>query len=216
MRYPKTPHCDPNIIIPKGWIVTIKIDGENSSIYYDGTFHIRSINSKSPSKDGRAKAWASMIAPILCAEGYHRLVFENCYDQHSIHYVKPFNPLHAFYQTILITKMVGDEETVIPYEESSTFCQNYGIATTPIVCIADGERTVSDYAQLINTKYQEGLVFRNPASFPLENLHQSIVKWVRRGHVQTDQHWRYDTSLQPNEVQYKDENLCEHLIHTKQ
>lgn len=41
----------------------------------------------------------------------------------------------------------------------------------------------------INTKIQEGFVMRLSSEFMLDDFQKSVVKWVRMGHIQTDEHW---------------------------
>jgi hypothetical protein len=40
-------------------------------------------------------------------------------------------------------------------------------------------------------KTVEGYVIRPAGSFQLKDFQQSIAKFVRKGHVQTDQHWMW-------------------------
>ena len=36
---------------------------------------------------------------------------------------------------------------------------------------------------------REGIVIRNAARFDNEDFSKNVMKWVRKGHVQTDEHW---------------------------
>ena len=36
----------------------------------------------------------------------------------------------------------------------------------------------------------EGVVVRNIESFPLDDFSKNVVKYVRKNHVQTDEHWK--------------------------
>lgn len=212
-KYPSIDQPSPRWIPPTGWALTVKRDGENSSLYCDGYFHIRSLDSTRPSKDPRAKTWALTICPFLKEAGYHRLVFENCYDCHSIHYSKAAgNALDSYYQTILITKMVGGEEIVIPIRESIKFCVSHHMGHVPLIGYADGSKDLLHYSKCINTEMEEGIVVRNPSSFPLEDLGSNSAKWVRTNHVQTDDHWTME-DLPPNEVEYKSNKLIEGYSH---
>lgn len=44
---------------------------------------------------------------------------------------------------------------------------------------------------------REGLVVRRQAAIPDDQFHLQVGKWVRRGHVQTDQHWTRTAVPQP-------------------
>ena len=37
----------------------------------------------------------------------------------------------------------------------------------------------------------EGFVMRNALPFHVSEYSRNVVKWVRKGHVQTDKHWMY-------------------------
>ena len=51
----------------------------------------------------------------------------------------------------------------------------------------------------IDTTKQEGFVIRLADSFKFEDFSTSIAKWVRKGHVQTDEHWMYKKVI-PNKL----------------
>ena len=38
---------------------------------------------------------------------------------------------------------------------------------------------------------REGVVVRRAGAFPDEVFSRSLAKWVRKGHVQTDEHWMH-------------------------
>lgn len=190
------------------------MDGENSSIYADGYFHIRSIDKTRPSKDGRAKAWSQLVSPLLSSDGYHRMVFENLHDQHSIHYKKDTdNPLQSYYQCLFITKIIGDEEWTLPYTEQIEFCNKWGVGMPPLLAISNGINSLSTYVSRLNLDLQEGVVVRSPESFRLEDLSHYVGKWVRPNHVQTDEKWHL-SKLEPNEVVYMSEDLLEYGFFT--
>jgi hypothetical protein len=215
MKYPSTPYADPDKVIPVNYIATIKRDGENSTVYSNGDFHLRSLSSTTPSKDGRAKVWAtSFVSHLLLKHVYNRMVFENCYDQHSIHYsVANGNPLESFYQCILITELYERDgrEFVVDYNQCARFCQYYGIGIVPFWKLGLNESKASNYIKDLDTDKEEGLVFRNAGKFPFDELSSNVCKAVRPNHIQTDSEWRRK-HLPPNEVVYK-ENLLERLLH---
>lgn len=51
----------------------------------------------------------------------------------------------------------------------------------------------------INTEIQEGVVIRIAESFPFDKFNESVAKWVRTGHVTTEDHWMFK-KIVPNEL----------------
>lgn len=211
-KMPSIPYLDKNFRAIEGHVINLKMDGEDSSVYADGYFHIRSVDSTSPSKDSRAKVWASMVSPILANDNLHRMVFENVYDQHSIHY-KDDNALHCYYQCLFLTEMRDGVEWVVDYKEQAKFCSRWGIGMPPLVSIANGINSLSIYAKNIDLSLQEGIVVRHPGSFEFSDIPHYVGKWVRPNHVQTDNDWKRK-SLEPNQVVYKNEELIEYGFHS--
>ena len=44
---------------------------------------------------------------------------------------------------------------------------------------------------VVDTEQMEGYVVRLADGFPFDAFARSVAKWVRPGHVQTDQHWMH-------------------------
>ena len=51
----------------------------------------------------------------------------------------------------------------------------------------------------VNTNVQEGWVLRLAGEFHYDDFSNSVVKWVRKGHVQTDKHWM-EQKIVPNKL----------------
>jgi len=56
---------------------------------------------------------------------------------------------------------------------------------------------ITDMAAQINTTSQEGFVILPAQAFPFTAFPQSVMKWVRAGHVQNPTHWK-SAPLIPN------------------
>lgn len=66
-------------------VITEKLDGENTTIYWNGECHARSLDSSNhPSRD-YVRAKAREIASMAIPQGW-RLMGENLYAKHSIGY----------------------------------------------------------------------------------------------------------------------------------
>jgi hypothetical protein len=51
----------------------------------------------------------------------------------------------------------------------------------------------------LDTTKQEGVVMRLTRAIPYERFNTEVCKWVRKGHVQTDEHWMH-SELIPNKL----------------
>jgi len=62
------------------------------------------------------------------------------------------------------------------------------------------EKFLKEYK--INIEKQEGYVIRLADSFKFEDFNVSIAKWVRKSHVQTEDHWKLQPII-PNKLAIK-------------
>lgn len=184
--------------------ISIKYDGENTTLYADGSVHARSVDSKNHwSRDDLTSIWK--------AKGRHalplgwRIVVENLTATHSI----PYDHLYTLYPCIAI---IDDSNMVYSPRDLSVLSQidcallaEIGIAPVSTF-LGDGEgdhpnafvlnrETFKQISVHFNTfaEYSphEGFVLRNALPFPLSEYSVNVVKWVREGHVTTDKHWMY-------------------------
>lgn len=61
------------------------------------------------------------------------------------------------------------------------------------------ERVIRDLCESIVTDRVEGAVLRLADSFGYDEFNQSVMKFVREGHVQTDDHWMHQ-AIVPNKL----------------
>lgn len=181
-------------------IITEKMDGENTTMYRDH-IHARSIDSKDHASRAWVKAkWGQIKNDI--PDGY-RICGENMFAQHSI-----------FYQNLpsyFLGFAIFDETNMcLSWEESRTWFSLLGIATVPEIVEIDAgyydpegiERTI----RYIGDRYiirpgVEGYVVRRTCAFPYSDWSTKVAKYVRKGHVQTDQHWM-EKPVEKNELRF--------------
>lgn len=161
-------------------IVTVKMDGENTTIYPDGSCHARSIDSKH--KDYHS--WLLRDIQNWCyqiPEGY-RVCGEYLFAKHSIGY----NNLPSYFMCF----SVWNEEKCLSWEEIKKFTSELGICLVPEIYIGkyDSE-LIKKLAKDVINNGQEGLVVRNAAGYSINEMGNNIAKYVRKNHVQTDKHW---------------------------
>lgn len=180
-------------------VVSIKMDGENTTLYPD-YHHARSIDSKKhPSRD-----WLTRLLPLMheIPKGW-RVCGENLFAKHSIHY-KHLRHLFQVFSVWNGTQALSWYDTLewveLLAEATDTSPADFGLV--PVVYIGPfSERVIPEC--LKNYFWGdpvEGLVMRVTRSYRMSE-HQSVVgKWVRANHVQTDSHWMSQT-VERNEVQ---------------
>ena len=167
-------------------IVTAKMDGENTTVYPDGTMHARSL-------DGNKHEWQTWLKTDMqrwcydIPEGW-RVCGENLYAQHSIAY--HFSSASKFFQVFGI---YDDKNICIAWDKVTEWCELLGIEHVPVIY-----RGAYDKDAILNAfkEFQakqddevEGFVVRNAAEFKLEDFAKNVGKFVRANHVQTDAHW---------------------------
>ncbi|MFD5428838.1 RNA ligase family protein [Streptomyces sp. NPDC127084] len=201
-HYPRTPHLpwspgassdDVRVADLRGLrgrevVVTEKLDGENTTLYADG-LHARSLDSAHHPSRAWVKALQGRIAGRIPA-GW-RVCGENMFARHSLAYSELESWFYGF--------SVWDEDDgshggrCLDWDRTVDFLRQLGIPVPPVlwrgVLDRDAERTLR--ALKPDTGRQEGYVVRGVEGFTLEEFGQRVAKWVRAGHVRTDEHWMH-------------------------
>ncbi len=169
-------------------VITEKMDGENTTLYRGG-YHARSLDSGlHPSRTWLAGFHGSIAH--LIPEGW-RICGENLYARHSVAYADLPSYFMAF-------SVWTDRNTCLSYDDERDFLEERGIPQTPL--IARGvysDRLIGDAAQSIDPERTEGFVVRLASAFAFADFQRAVIKWVRAGHVQAEEHWR-SGSITPN------------------
>lgn len=193
-KYPRTPHLPSSLsltsddkqlsgidhLLNKEVVITEKRDGENTSMYRDA-IHARSLDSKNhPSRNYVKKLWGQICTNI--PESY-RICGENLYAKHSIEYT-----LESYFEVF----SVWDDLVCLSWNDTLEWVELLGLKSVPVVF--QGILTTSildDIISEIDTNIQEGIVVRLASSFTYDQFGNSVAKWVRENHVQTDEHWMH-------------------------
>jgi hypothetical protein len=203
-KYPRTPHLpfsaghtsDDKVLrsvehfVGKNVVVTLKMDGENTTLYRDG-FHARSLDSRHhPSRDWLAAFHATFAHDI--PEGW-RICGENLYARHSIFYEN----LPSYFMGFSVW---DEQNTALSWDDTLEFFEILGIE--PVTEIYRGgfsEKEIEAIARSFDIKKNEGFVVRIEDSFHYDEFASSVAKWVRPGHVQTGSHWMH-SAIVPNGI----------------
>lgn len=194
-KYPRTPHLpfseshsdddktlltDEHFIHMPKVVVTVKMDGENTTVYPDGMCHARSIDSKHrPYHSWLLRNIQNWCYDIPLA---HHICGEYLYAEHSIRYTE----LESYFQAFSLWY----EDTCCDWVRTQTIFNKLGITTVPVLYIGkyDTDKIISLAKETI-ADGNEGIVVRNYGSFRYEEFDKNVAKYVRKNHVQTDEHW---------------------------
>lgn len=202
-KYPRTPHApwsrpaeDDKVLrsmehfIGREVVVTEKLDGENTTLYPEH-IHARSIDSR----DHPSRAWVKQFWGSIKHEIPHgwRVCGESMYAKHSIAYDNLESYFYGF--------SVWDESNVaLSWDETLVYFNLLGI--TPVPTLYRGVYDESLIKALYDESMRgqrEGYVIRMTTAIPFEAFGKSFAKFVRKGHVQTSEHWMH-SEIVPNKL----------------
>lgn len=169
-------------------ICTEKMDGENTTMMKNGIY-ARSMNSNNhPSRNWVKGLWGSICHEI--PEDW-RFCGENLYAQHSV----PYDDLESYF---MLFNIWNEKNICLSWDETVEWCKLLGL--THVRVMYRGVFNIELFKNMyINTEKQEGFVVRLIDSFKYEDFSKSVIKWVRKGHIQTDEHWMTQ-SIIPNKL----------------
>jgi hypothetical protein len=164
-------------------VVTEKLDGEGTTMTRDFV-HARSGDSQDhPSRHAVKALWGEIGWRI--PYGWY-LVGENVAAVHSIYYPSVRAPYFYLFA-------VHDGHEVFSWDETLIVARMLDLLLVPTITrVANGlpedfrstPPQVSNYGDVI-----EGFVVRSAGRIPLKDWGRLAAKFVRAGHVQTDEHW---------------------------
>lgn len=173
-------------------VVLEKMDGENTTLYRDH-IHARSLESVHHPSRTQVKRLHARIAHEI-PEGW-RICGENMQAMHSIGY-------SDLPDWLLVFSIWDDRNRALSWDTTLEWCQLLGLSPVPELYRgkwdADWLRALE-----IDTDVMEGYVVRLVDGFDFEAFQSSVAKWVRAGHVQTDDHWLHGEMIE-NRVQGDD------------
>jgi hypothetical protein len=202
VKYPRTYHLpwslnltdddrmmNHNVFEGKEVVVTLKMDGENTTMYRDFV-HARSLIFEAHPSRNRVKALHSQIAHDL--PEHWRFCGENLYAKHSIKYTD----LPSYF---LLFSVWNDKNICLPWDETAEWAQLLDLSTVTVLYrgIFDREKIEDAFNPYKDTN--EGYVVRMAGSFPFSSFRNSVGKFVRKNHVHTHGHWMRQ-AIEPNEL----------------
>lgn len=180
-------------------ILTTKMDGSNVSLTRERLAARNGSTADHLSFD-RLKGMYSTIRWTLPK---HLVIFgEWLYAMHSIHYVGDL-ALEDFLEVFGVLDI--QRGMWLNWEDTSAIAKRFQIWTTPVVSAGTFKRGrsiikwIKDHGRDTIAAGHEGMVIRTEGEFPNAAFHEHVAKYVRIGHVSTDDHW-WRRPIVPNEV----------------
>ncbi len=193
-KYPRTYHLpwspgvtkDDKIIkstehfVGKRVIVTEKLDGECTTIKR-GRIHARSMDSKDHISRHWIKNQYGYLTNVLNTAT--RVCGENVFAEHSIAYQNLISFFYAF--------SVWNFSTCLSWDTTLEELKFLNIAHVPVIYDGIWDEDLIKNIPVTPTEKgdMEGYVVRMASSFDIIDFDYNIAKYVRAGHVQTDEHW---------------------------
>ena len=194
VKYPRTLHLpwspgvsdddkvmkDVSVFSGREIVITEKMDGENTTMYSD-YIHARSLSWTKH----ESRTWIKAIHDEKrhnIPSGW-RVCGENVAALHSI----PYEGLASYF---LVFSIWTDKNECLSWDDTVEWCELMEFETVPVLYRGPwNEDFVRSLAEQIDLEKQEGYVVRTVGGFSYEDFGTHVAKWVRKGHVQTDEHW---------------------------
>lgn len=178
-------------LLNRSLVVTEKMDGENTTFYRD-YIHARSFDyAGHPSRDRIKSLHASICGEIPYA---WRICGENVFAKHSIHY----RELESFF---LVFSIWDESNNCLSWRDTEEWCKLLGLQTVRVLEMPYAARA-EDLQELCQDAFWragnlslndlEGYVIRPEEEFELKDFSKLVGKYVRKDHVQTSSHWKYE------------------------
>lgn len=197
IKYPRTPHFpwseklgkDDRMIesltpfVGKDVVVTLKMDGENTTMYKDH-IHARSLDSAHhPSRDWVKGLWGTFNYML---DERDRICGENMFAKHTIHYKN----LKTYFYVFSIWR----DNTAFSWDDTVEMCELLGLTTVPVLYRGtfDYDHIRNLYQKEYNGDPCEGYVMRLAGEIEYEEFGNSVGKFVSSQFQIGDTHWMYD------------------------
>lgn len=177
-------------------IHTEKLDGENNCLSRHGVFarsHVAP--TVSPWTQAIRQHWQLLKNDL----GDYEIFGENLYAIHSIVYRAIEHHYYVF--------AVREHDTWLSWEETCFIAACFDLPTVPVIATTGPHTDKEEYEQLLLRWVKgagafdpadaisgvpctmEGLVSRNSNTYTVNAFADNVFKYVRKGHVKTDEHW---------------------------
>lgn len=160
-------------------IVTLKMDGENTTLYHNG-IHARSLDYSFHESRTWIQNKHSEIMHLIPED--IRLCGENLFALHSIHYQDLETYFYAF--------SVWRATICLSWDETVKIVNELGLHTVPVIYRGVFNQKMIEAAFKPYEKEHEGYVVRVTGEFTHEEFSSKVGKFVRANHIQSSEHWK--------------------------
>ena len=177
-------------------IHTEKLDGENNCLSKHGVFaRSHAAPTTSPWTESLRHFWQLAKHDL----GDLEIFVENLYAIHSIEYRKLEHHFYVF--------GIREDDHWLSWEETEFYANMLDLPTVPVIKIEQKPENQQQFEKEIlelvkgTGKFDtydvydktqvtmEGIVSRNADGYAVDDFAQNVFKYVRKGHVKTDEHW---------------------------
>lgn len=161
-----------------------KLDGSNTCIKQSGVY---ARSHTSPTINPWMKNMLPIWERVKDSLGTLEIFGENLYGVHSIEYTNLKDHFYVF--------AIRDKDRWLSWFEVETYSAMLDLEVAPIIDI--GYFTEQELKDLISKNIKgsklggecEGFVLRNFYSFHVDDFKNNVLKYVRKNHVKTSEHW---------------------------
>lgn len=170
-------------------IMSVKLDGGNTCLSVKGVFARTHSVQTSCSSFNYIKN-VHYYPKLHLLNPNYKYFGENMYAKHSIEY----NELTDYFYIFNILDLETNEW--LSFDEVVKEAERLNFQVVPVVFSGkSNSKEIEKFIKNVVMKQQffggdcEGVVIRNKNRFSNEKWNENICKFVRKGHVQTDEHW---------------------------
>lgn len=168
-------------------VISEKLDGENCGMTNQGVYARSHATFTTSPWSKEVRQLHSILKHDLSEDVF--LFGENMEGIHSIEYSDLTSYFYLF--------GVRDNFNWISWDEVEEYSYILDVPTAPVLfrgVINTYEELKKIVEDLVSQPSKlggkcEGIVIRNAASFHNDDFSKNVMKWVRKGHVQTSEHW---------------------------
>ncbi|MCK7557812.1 RNA ligase family protein [Chitinophaga sedimenti] len=175
---------------------TEKLDGENNCLSRYGVFARSHAAPTTSAWTGHLRQFWNQVKNDL---GHLEVFLENLYAVHSLAYTRLEHHYYVF--------AIREHDRWLSWEETKFYAAMLDLPVAPEIKLfsTPADRTTFEQEVLsivagpgafapvdVTTgkpSVMEGIVTRNTGSYPVHTFAENVFKYVRKGHVKTDQHW---------------------------
>jgi len=186
-------------------ICTEKLDGQNDTMTRD---HVFARSHAVPTEHPWDRAIWEIHSRLRHKIGVDEFIFgENMYATHSLLYKALESHYYIFNVRVKNEFLSWDDVCEIAYildlpTAPVLFKGKYGDIKKEVLEAIEKPSMLDAYDIHTNKAMMEGCVVRNINSFKDEDFAKNLLKYVRKDHVKSDQHWTKNWKRQPLKGEY--------------